>query len=95
MSGRALGLHRFILDGFFHSEIRRYPVDRESPNLRHAGRRSVMTQALLKQSYFAETISCSHCRQEQVVHLQAHGGFWSLSNRSNVPSDDQPKQNQS
>ena len=36
-----------------------------------------MSQAQLKESYVAATVSCSHCQQEQVVHVQSRGGFWS------------------
>jgi hypothetical protein len=40
-----------------------------------------MTQVQLKQSYVAVTVSCSHCQQEQVVHVQAVGGFWSMAHQ--------------
>jgi transcription elongation factor Elf1 len=40
-----------------------------------------MSQAQLKQSDVPVTVSCSHCQMEQVVHIRAHGGFWSTAHQ--------------
>jgi len=42
----------------------------------------VMPQVQMKQSYIPMTISCGHCQQEQVVHLQARTGFWQMAHQS-------------
>jgi len=41
-----------------------------------------MPQAQLKQSYTVVTVSCRHCQQEQVVHILARGGIWSMAHQS-------------
>jgi hypothetical protein len=41
-----------------------------------------MPQAQMKRSYFAVTVSCHHCQQEQVVHVQSRTGFWSMAHQS-------------
>ena len=41
-----------------------------------------MPQAQLKRSYIPMTISCSRCKQEQVVHTQAHTGSWQMAHQS-------------
>lgn len=40
-----------------------------------------MLQGQLTLSYVPLTISCSHCQQEQVVHVQDRGGFWSTAHQ--------------
>jgi len=40
-----------------------------------------MPQAQMKESYVGVTVSCSHCKQEQVVHLRDRGGFWSTAHQ--------------
>jgi ribosomal protein S27E len=41
-----------------------------------------MPQAQLKRSYTAVNVTCSHCQQEQFVHIQAGTGFWSMAHQS-------------
>ena len=41
-----------------------------------------MSQTQLKRSYVALTITCDHCRKEQVVHVRPGGGFWSTAHQS-------------
>jgi ribosomal protein S27E len=41
-----------------------------------------MPQAQMKRSYIAVTVSCGHCQEEQVVHVQARTGFWSMAHQS-------------
>ena len=41
-----------------------------------------MPQVQMKQSYIPMTISCDHCKQEQVVHTQARTGFWQMAHQS-------------
>jgi hypothetical protein len=41
-----------------------------------------MNQAQVKQSYVAVTITCSHCKKDQVVHVGHGGGFWSTAHQS-------------
>jgi ribosomal protein S27E len=40
-----------------------------------------MPQAQMKKSYFPMTISCGHCQQEQVVHLQGRTGCWQMAHQ--------------
>jgi len=40
-----------------------------------------MSQGQLKQSYVVVNVSCGHCQQEQVVHVQDRGGFWSAGHQ--------------
>jgi hypothetical protein len=41
-----------------------------------------MPQVQMKQSYVPMTIFCDHCKQEQVVHMQARTGFWQMAHQS-------------
>jgi ribosomal protein S27E len=41
-----------------------------------------MPQAQLKHSYTVVTVSCSHCKQEQVVYILDRGGSWSMAHQS-------------
>jgi ribosomal protein S27E len=41
-----------------------------------------MVQAQMKRSYFAMTVSCGHCQEEQVVPVQACTGSWSMAHQS-------------
>jgi transcription elongation factor Elf1 len=41
-----------------------------------------MPQAQMKRSHIPMTISCSHCQQEQVVHLQSQTGLWQMAHQS-------------
>lgn len=41
-----------------------------------------MAQVQLKDVSVAVTISCSHCEQEQVVHIRARTGSWSMAHQS-------------
>ena len=41
-----------------------------------------MTQAQMKWAIIPITISCVHCKQEQVVHTQARTGFWQMAHQS-------------
>lgn len=41
-----------------------------------------MSQVELKEAPIAVTISCSHCEQEQVVHIRARTGSWSMAHQS-------------
>jgi len=41
-----------------------------------------MPQVQMKVSYIPMTISCDHCLQEQIVHMQAKTGFWQMAHQS-------------
>jgi transcription elongation factor Elf1 len=41
-----------------------------------------MPQVQMKLSYIPMTISCDHCLQEQIVHMQAKTGFWQMAHQS-------------
>ena len=41
-----------------------------------------MPQAQMKRSYIPMTVSCNHCKQEQVVHMQARTGAWEMAHQS-------------
>ena len=41
-----------------------------------------MPQLQMKPSYIPMTISCDHCLQQQVVHMQAKTGFWQMAHQS-------------
>jgi len=41
-----------------------------------------MPQAQLKQPYTVVTVSCSHCKKEQVVQILPRTGFWSMAHQS-------------
>jgi RNase P subunit RPR2 len=41
-----------------------------------------MPQAQLKKTYAIVNVTCSHCQQEQFVHIQAGTGFWSMAHQS-------------
>jgi hypothetical protein len=41
-----------------------------------------MSQVQLKVAPVAVTISCSHCEQEQVVHIRARTGSWLMAHQS-------------
>jgi ribosomal protein S27E len=41
-----------------------------------------MSQTQLKQSYVGVTITCNHCRKEQVVLVRPGGGLWSAAHQS-------------
>jgi transcription elongation factor Elf1 len=41
-----------------------------------------MPQVQLKPTDIPMTISCDHCLQEQVVHMQAKTGFWQMAHQS-------------
>ena len=41
-----------------------------------------MSQVQLKKGPVAVTISCSHCEQEQDVHIRARTGSWSMAHQS-------------
>jgi len=41
-----------------------------------------MPQVQMKPSYVPMTISCDHCLQEQIVHMQAKTGFWQMAHQS-------------
>jgi hypothetical protein len=41
-----------------------------------------MPQAQMKRTYIAVSVSCGHCRQEQVVHIEDRMGFWSMAHQS-------------
>ena len=41
-----------------------------------------MRQLELKQTYTVVSVSCSHCEQEQLVHVQAGTGTWSTAHQS-------------
>ena len=40
-----------------------------------------MPQLQMKPSYIPMTISCDHCLQEQIVHMQAKTGFWQMAHQ--------------
>jgi hypothetical protein len=40
-----------------------------------------MSQAQMKRSYVAVTVSCIHCKQDQIVHVQPGGGCWSKAHQ--------------
>jgi hypothetical protein len=40
-----------------------------------------MSQAQRKRCYVAVTVSCIHCKQDQLVHVQPGGGFWSKAHQ--------------
>jgi ribosomal protein S27E len=42
----------------------------------------IMRQLELKQTYTVVSVSCSHCEQEQLVHVQAGTGTWSTAHQS-------------
>jgi hypothetical protein len=41
-----------------------------------------MSQVQMKLSFIPMTISCDHCLQEQIVHMQAKTGFWQMAPQS-------------
>jgi hypothetical protein len=41
-----------------------------------------MPQVQMKQTYISMTISCDHCLQEQIVHMQARTGYWQMAHQS-------------
>lgn len=41
-----------------------------------------MSQAHLQEAPIAVTVPCSHCEQEQVVHIRARTGSWSMAHQS-------------
>jgi transcription elongation factor Elf1 len=41
-----------------------------------------MPQAQMQRSYIPVTISCHLCKQEQVVHIRARTGSWSMAHQS-------------
>ena len=41
-----------------------------------------MPQVKMKRTYVPMTISCNHCQQEQIVHMQARTGFWQMAHQS-------------
>lgn len=41
-----------------------------------------MPQVQMKQSFMPMTISCDHCLQQQIVHMQARTGFWQMAHQS-------------
>jgi ribosomal protein S27E len=41
-----------------------------------------MPQAQMKRSYIAVAVSCGHCQEEQVVHVEARSGSWSMAHQS-------------
>jgi hypothetical protein len=41
-----------------------------------------MSQAHIKRSDIPLTISCSHCQQKQVVHMQGRAGFRKMPHQS-------------
>jgi hypothetical protein len=41
-----------------------------------------MSQVQMKLSSIPMTISCDHCLQEQIVHMQAKTGFWQMAPQS-------------
>jgi transcription elongation factor Elf1 len=41
-----------------------------------------MSQLQLREAPIAVTVSCSHCEQEQVVHIRARTGSWSMAHQS-------------
>jgi ribosomal protein S27E len=41
-----------------------------------------MSQPQLKRDYVAMAVSCMHCQQEQLVHVQAGTGTWSTAPQS-------------
>lgn len=41
-----------------------------------------MSQVQLQEAPIAVTVSCSHCEQEQVVHIRARTGSWSMAHQS-------------
>jgi transcription elongation factor Elf1 len=40
-----------------------------------------MTQPQLQKSYDVVTVFCTHCQQEQLVHVQSCTGFWSKAHQ--------------
>jgi hypothetical protein len=44
--------------------------------------RRIMRQLELQQTYTVVSVSCSHCEQEQLVHVQAGTGTWSTAHQS-------------
>jgi transcription elongation factor Elf1 len=41
-----------------------------------------MPQPKLKQDYVVMTVSCGSCQQEQLVHVHARTGTWSMAHQS-------------
>jgi ribosomal protein S27E len=41
-----------------------------------------MPQPQLKPDYVVMTVSCEHCQQEQIVHVQVGTGTWSTAHQS-------------